>query len=134
MNLLRDIATVIVDNKICNELDSDIFTHVKPKDPDNVVVLFEYKGSQVAQFTNTSVRSVQILVRNKRNIEASGLIWKIYDLIQQKGNIIMMIGNKVSLVTLRNTPFQIGVDDKGRYEWVLNLGITYNNEIERNDV
>ena len=68
MYLLRDIATMIVEDGICNELDSDIFTHVKPNEPDNMVVLFEYKGSKVAQFTNTSIRSVQILVRNKRNI------------------------------------------------------------------
>lgn len=127
MYLLRDIATMIVEDGICNELDSDIFTHVKPNEPDNTVVLFEYKGSKVAQFTNTSIRSVQILVRNKRNISASELIWEIYDLLNKKDNIIM-IGDKLCLIAIRNTPFQMGIDDKGRYEWVLNLGVTYNND------
>lgn len=129
MKLLHDIALKIIDGNICNEMDTDIFTHVKPKNPDNVVVLTEYKGSQVAQFTNTSVRSVQILVRDKKNMTANAKIWEIYDLLHTNDNILM-IGNKLSLLTIRNAPLSIGVDEKGRYEWVLNLGITYNNTRE----
>ena len=129
MRLLRDIASKIIDGEICTEMDFDIFTHIKPKEPDNVVVIMEYKGSQVAQFTNTSIRSVQVLVRNKRNMVANDKIWKIYDLLHTNDNILML-GNKLSLVTIRNAPLSIGVDEKGRYEWVLNLGITYNNTRE----
>ena len=79
MRLLQDIALKIIEGEVCCELDGDIFTHVKPKDPDNIVVIAEYKGSQVAQFTNTSVRSVQITVRDRRNMDANAKIWKIYD-------------------------------------------------------
>ena len=93
------------------------------------MVLSEYKGSKVAQFTNTNVRSVQILVRDKRNMAAYEKIWKIYDLLHTNDNIIML-GNKLSLLALRHTPISIGIDEKGRYEWVLNVGITYNNQRE----
>lgn len=129
MRLLQDIALKIIEGEVCCELDGDIFTHVKPKDPDNIVVIAEYKGSQVAQFTNTSVRSVQITVRDRRNMDANAKIWKIYDLLHRNDNIIEL-GNKLSLITLRHAPLSIGVDEKGRYEWVLNVGITYNNTRE----
>ena len=129
MRLLQDIALKIIEGEVCSELDTDIFIHIKPKDPDNIVLVAEYKGSQIAQFTNTSVRSVQITVRDKRNMGANDKIWKIYDLLHKNDNIIM-IGNKLSLISLRHTPISIGVDEKGRYEWVLNLGITYNNTRE----
>ena len=129
MRLLQNVAHEIIKGGVCTELDSDIFVYIKPKDPDGIVVLSEYKGSNVAQFTNTNVRSVQILTRDKRNMLAREKIWKIYDLLHRNDNIIML-GNKLSLIALRHTPIPIGVDEKGRYEWVLNVGITYNNTRE----
>ena len=129
MRLLENVANEITKAGVCTELDNDIFIYIKPKDPDGVVVLSEYKGSKVAQFTNTSVRSVQILVRDKRNMSAYEKIWKIYDLLHTNDNIIKL-GNKLSLLALRHTPISMGVDEKGRYEWVLNVGVTYNNNKE----
>ena len=129
MRLLENVANEITKAGVCTELDNDIFIYIKPKDPDGVVVLSEYKGSKIAQFTNTNVRSVQILSRDKRNMVAREKIWKIYDLLHKNDNIIML-GNKLSLIVLRHTPISIGVDEKGRYEWVLNVGITYNNNKE----
>jgi len=129
VRLLENVANEITKAGVCTELDNDIFIYIKPKDPDGVVVLSEYKGSKIAQFTNTNVRSVQILSRDKRNMVAREKIWKIYDLLHKNDNIIML-GNKLSLIVLRHTPISIGVDEKGRYEWVLNVGITYNNNKE----
>ena len=129
MKLLQNVANELIKGGVCTELDLDIFTYVKPKDPDSVIVLSEYKSSKVAPFTNTTVRSVQILVRDKRNTISHEKIWKIYDLLHRNDNIIKL-GNKLSLITLRHTPLSIGVDEKGRYEWVLNVGITYNNTRE----
>ena len=129
MKLLQNVANELIKGGVCTELDLDIFTYVKPKDPDSVIVLSEYKSSKVAPFTNTTVRSVQILVRDKRNTISHEKIWKIYDLLHKNDNIIML-GNKLSLIVLRHTPISIGVDEKGRYEWVLNVGITYNNNKE----
>ena len=129
MKLLQSIADEVIKGGVCKELDTDIFIYLKPKDPDNIVVLNEYKGSKVAQFTNTNVRSVQVLVRDKRNKSAYEKIWEIYDLLHRNDNIIML-GNKLSLIALRHTPMSIGIDEKGRYEWVLNVGITYNNTRE----
>ena len=129
MRLLENVANEITKAGVCTDLDNDIFIYIKPKDPDGVVVLSEYKGSKIAQFTNTNVRSVQILSRDKRNMVAREKIWKIYDLLHKNDNIIML-GNKLSLIVLRHTPISIGVDEKGRYEWVLNVGITYNNNKE----
>lgn len=129
MKLLQDLTNEMVKGGIGIEMDTDVFPYVKPKSPDNIISLTEYKGSQVAQFTNTNVRSIQITVRNIRNMDAQTKIWKIYDLLHTDDNIIK-IGNKICILSLRHTPMSIGVDEKGRYEWILNVGITYNNTRE----
>lgn len=126
MKLLTELATKLVTAKICNEIDEDIFTDFRPADPDEVVSLNEYKGTSPARFTNMSVRSVQVYVRSRKNMVAKEKIWQIYDLLHSL-DCIITLDKKISLINIRHTPIKIGVDEKNRYEWVMNLGITYDN-------
>lgn len=128
MKLLQQIATKLIDANLCEEIDVDIFTDFRPSNQDNIVVLSEYKGTGPAMFTNTSVRSVQVYVRNRKNMVAKEKIWKIYDLLHCLDGIITL-DNKISIINIRNTPIKMGMDEKNRYEWVINLGITYDNTL-----
>lgn len=126
MKLLTELANKLVLANVCNEIDEDIFTDFRPTDPDEVVVLTEYKGTSPAMFTNMSVRSVQVYVRSRKNMIAKEKIWRIYDLLHTLDGIITL-DKKISIINIRHTPIKIGVDEKNRYEWVMNLGITYDN-------
>ena len=127
MKLLEDIANILIDNNICTEIDTDVFCDFKPKEPNDIVSLSEYKGSKMDMFTNSSVRSVQLIVRNRRNSVAKEKIWEIYDLLYSQNSIIKL-GNAISLLTIRHTPIKLGVDEKNRHEWVINMGVTYNHK------
>lgn len=107
------------------EVDVDILYDYLPQEGDNVVVFTEYKGSRVAYNTHTSVRSVQCCVRNKSATQAMKNAWAIYDALEPD-NPFLNLGKVKAILSMRDTPFSIGMDDLGRSRWVFNMGITYN--------
>lgn len=124
-NLTEDLAKLLVIKSVAKELDVDVFYDYTPKEQDNIIAINEYMGSPTGMWTNTSVRSVQIYVRNRSNIQAKTIAWNVYEaIVSDTGQLD--IGKVKALVSARNTPFRLGQDDTGRHEWVFNMGITYN--------
>lgn len=107
------------------KVDKDIYYDYSPKGVDNIVAFVEYAGTGVATWTNTSVRSVQCMVRNKSNTAAMKLIWDVYSSLKPD-EPFTQFKKVIAIVSMRNTPFRIATDDSGRSVWVFNMGITYN--------
>lgn len=123
VDLLEEIIAYIISNKLANKKDTDIFKDYSPKHPDNCVIVYEYAGSPAADWDPVSVRSVQIVVRDKSVVSAKSLSWKIFKILSPEGGL-MTIGSRKVIVANRNTPIKIGVDESGRNLVAFNLGIT----------
>lgn len=124
-DLLNEIIEYIIASGFATAKDSDIFKDFSPKEPDEAVMVYEYNGSAPAPFTNTSVRSIQIVCRSKKNVEVKPKIWGIYKSFAEHGQFITL-GQRKCLLALRNTPIKIGVDEKNRNLWAFNMGLTTN--------
>lgn len=125
MELLDEVITHIIDNNLAKKKDTDIFKDYSPKSPDNCIIVYEYAGSGAGDWDDISVRSVQVVVRDKSIIAAKALSWKIFKILNPVGGL-MTIGSRKVIVANRNTPIKIGVDDNNRNLVAFNLGITTN--------
>lgn len=128
-----NFVTVDLANYIAEQLpelgkvDRDIFYDYVPPKGDNIVVFLEYTGSAVVDFTKTSVRSVQCYVRADSHTRALETAWKVYKAIHTE-SLIKKLGNVMAIISMRDTPFRLKMDDKGNTIYVFNMGITYNYE------
>lgn len=121
-DLARYIETHLPD---AGKVDEDIFYDYTPKDQDNIIVFNEYPGTGVANFTHTSVRMIQCMIRNKSNIQARNIAWDVYDSLKPEDPFIHL-GKVIAIQSLHDTPFRLSSDDKGRSIWVFNMALTYN--------
>lgn len=124
-DLLEDVIQYIIDANLANKKDVDIFKDYSPKEPDKCIIIYEYNGSAPADFTNMSVRSVQITSRAKTAKDAKLVSWQIYKALY-KEDLNITLGTRKALIALRNTPIKIDVDEKNRYLWAFNVAITTN--------
>jgi len=124
-DLLGDVINYIIAGHLATKKDKDIFKDYSPKDPDSCICVYEYNGSAPALFTDMSVRSVQITVRARNSTEAKPKCWALYKLLR-KEDLLIQLGNRKCIISTRNTPLKIGVDEKQRVIWAFNLGITTN--------
>jgi hypothetical protein len=125
IDLLTDIITTIVSNGLAVQKDVDIFKDYSPENPDTCIIVYEYNGSPIGIFTDLSVRSVQIVVRNKIGQEAKKLADQVLKLFNPETGI-MLIQSRTCVIANRNTPIKIGVDEHDRKLYAFNLGITTN--------
>jgi hypothetical protein len=123
--LLEDIINNIIGAGLATAKDTDIFKDYVPPIPDSCIIVSEYQGSPVADFTDVSVRSVQVMVRNLSKVSAKQLCWSIFQLFCYPTKIVNL-RTRICIVANRNTPFKIGVDEKNRAQYVFNMGITTN--------
>ena len=124
-DLLLSIINYIISHNLAQTKDVDIFKDYSPIEPDHCTIVYEYGGSASAPFTDVSVRSIQIVVRDKSSQVAKTASWKLLKLFQAPTQI-MQIGQRTCIVTTRNTPIKLGVDEQNRYLYAFNLGITTN--------
>lgn len=123
--LLQEIIQHIIDSGEATAKDVDIFKNFSPTEPDSCVCVYEYAGTAPGVFTNMSVRSVQITARAKKSNEAKLKLWSIYKSLYAEDSFITL-GTRKCIITMRNTPIKIDVDNKGRTIWAFNMGITTN--------
>ena len=125
VDLIGDIAKLIIEHKLAEAVDSDIFKDFIPDEPNDIVVVSEYSGTNVVPFANASVRSIQILCRAKTPSRAREKCWNIFNLFVDLMPITQ-IGERTCVLALRNSPFKMEVYKKNRHSYVFNMGITIN--------
>lgn len=124
-DLLDAIINFIIAAGKASVKDTDIFKEYASKDPNDVIILYEYAGSAPAPFTNMSVRSIQVVVRSKQSQTAKTKSWGLYNLFHKSDSFII-IGARKCLIEMRNTPIKIGVDSTDRILWAFNMALTTN--------
>lgn len=126
---MNDVLLAIIDYLIAGGFavakDTDIFRDFTPELPDACVIVNEYAGSSPAPFTDMSVRSIQIEVRNKSQINGKTLCWSIYKSLYSDDNMITL-NSRRCIIEMRNTPIKIFVDEHGRSVIAFNLALTTN--------
>lgn len=125
MDVLSDIIQFIVSMGLATEKDVDIFKDYVPDSPNSCIAISEYEGTDPAVFTRTSIRSIQILVRDPLGSNAKQKSWDIYNMLY-KEDLFIDIGTRRCIISMRNTPFKMSVDSQRRTSYVFNFGLTTN--------
>lgn len=122
VDLLLDLTAYIRSKGVASE--TPIFSDFSPSTPDSVIVLAEYSGTP--SFTSEAcVRSVQVTVRDRDAELARQKAWEIYKVLNvPEDRIIYFTTSRWAIVTPRQTPFKIGVDEQNRILWGFNLAVT----------
>lgn len=97
--------------------------HIEDK-PDTAIALYEYTGQSPTAQVEGVLRSVQVVVRSKSPAEAKHCINEIYKLLLTEDSVVDFTASRWALVSLRQPPFKMKVDEKGRVYYVFNAGIT----------
>ena len=123
MDLLDDVIAFIIEAGHATRKDQDIFKDYMPATPDECISIFEYSGGVPAMFTQMSVRSIQVNVRAKKGALAKTKSQAIYKALYSE-DLLQQIGNRRCILSMRNAPFKMMVDDKQRHVHTFNMAIT----------
>lgn len=94
--------------------------------PDDAVAIYEYQGINALPQFAVSLRSIQIVVRAKTVAKATLLIGSIYNMFLTDDGIVTIGTMAPCPVNLRQRPFKLKTDEKGRLLYCFNMGITTN--------
>lgn len=110
--------------KVETGLTQDFLADTMLETPDTACALYEYAGvSSIGQIGSTH-RSVQVVARSKQAKEGKATAFKMYKALESEDDILQITSTRWAMVNLRQTPFKMKVDDKGRHYYVFNFGIT----------
>lgn len=124
-DLLDDIINFIIAAKYATVKDVDIFKDYSPLSPDTCTSVYEYNGSGPGDFTDMSVRSIQVVCRAKSSASAKIANWNICKSLYSDDGFIT-IGSRKCIIAIRNTPIKIDVDEQERTLWAFNFALTTN--------
>lgn len=121
-DLLTDIVAYLVDAGLATE--GNIFTDFAPETPDSIIVVYEYESGPVPLHANVAQRSVQISVREKSPALARKKAYNLYNALYSEDKLLYFTADRYALVTLRNTPIKLEVDEADRHYYKFNIGLT----------
>lgn len=126
MSLLSDMLTFFTHNGCIQGEGVDAFMDFAPNEPNDIVVLYEYKGDHVSQFDPIVHRSVQVTVRSRSSGTAHDKIWQLYHLLatQSENRVVTFTDDRWAQVYVRQTPFKIDTDENKRVIYGFNVGLT----------
>ena len=128
MPLLLAIINYLVANNILLGDGIDAFRDFMPEEPDFAVVLQEYRGDPISQYTTNVHRSVQVKVRARSADAARNAAISICAALRS-GTEALRIDfseNAWGQVYIRQLPFKLQQDCSNRVTYCFNLGITTN--------
>lgn len=128
MPLLLAIINYLVANNILLGDGIDAFRDFMPEEPDFAVVLQEYRGDPISQYTTNVHRSVQVKVRACSADVARNAAISICTALRS-GTEALRIDfseNAWGQVYVRQLPFKLQQDGSNRVTYCFNLGITTN--------
>jgi len=125
MGLLQDIQTYIIAAHYATADGTDIFRDYTPDEPDNIIILNEYDS--VPSFYRgvmMGIRYVQIVVRNTSATTAKTKADALYHLFNDsEENILNITASRPAVITPKQMPFKITVDERQRVLYGFNLAI-----------
>lgn len=132
MTLLEDIVMYLAAEGLVRGDGVDAFRDFIPESPDNIVILYEYAGDPVSQYTDVVHRSVQVVVRNKSASAAKALANKLLAAFRKSDETLRIdfTASRWGQTHIRQTPFKLKQDENGRIYYAFNLGITTNTDLE----
>jgi hypothetical protein len=116
------IINTIIDAGLATAKDTDIFKLVSPSTPDQFIVVREYAGIPDPWPSIMGLRSIQIEVRSRSNIQGMQLINNLFELLRPTSNF-SDFGGEPCIVGIRTSPSKIGTDSSHRYIFSFNMGI-----------
>ncbi len=125
--LLLDIALFLKNAGLVVDDGVDLFRDFTPEEPNNLVALHEYSGTNALLYDPSVHRSVQILCRNNEADLARQKALSIYKLFvdnQSQVGAVKLTDDRWGQVFLRQTPFKYKIDENNRVYYVFNIGIT----------
>lgn len=122
--LLLDIATYLASRGLVQGDGIDVFRDFYPEEPDDVVVLYEYKGDEVLPYEDKVNRSVQVAVRSPDADTARTKALSIFKALQSETCLIYFTNDRWGQVYLRQSPFKIKIDENSRAVYGFNIGVT----------
>ena len=124
--LLLDIINYFVNNGLAEGDGIDCFRDFSPEEPDDVIVLYEYPGSPVMNYTEVVHRSVQVTVRSTSADRARSKALELFQSLEVKdaARRVDFTKDRFGQVSLRQPPFKIKLDDNHRAVYGFNMGIT----------
>lgn len=123
-DLLLDIITYLTSQNLIQGDGIDTFRDYEPEQPSKVLILYEYAGLPAPLQGVAVHRSVQIVARSESSTEAKNWSREVFDSLNSKTKFVQLTPERWSQVYLRQTPFKIKVDNKGRAYYGFNVGIT----------
>lgn len=96
--------------------------------PDTAIALYEYQGNAPLPQIAGTLRSVQVVTRAKVPFQAKQLANEVYKHLQTEEGILNLTEERWCVLTLRQPPFKLKVDNSGRTYYCFNLGITTYND------
>lgn len=121
-DLLKDFESYFTSLDVIES--GKFFRDTMPDMPDSLVCVFEYSGQGSIPQIQTANRSIQIAVRDKNATVAMQKAKQLYGTLITEDGILSLTEVRWCMVHLRQTPFKIRVDEKGRSYYGFNVGVT----------
>lgn len=127
-SLLEDLVQYIITAGLATQSGQDIWYDFDPDEPAAVVVLNEYDSRLSSSTGNDAgVRYVQITARNLQPTQAKNKAWLLYRLfLRPEDNITTLPNGRWCVMSPRQMPIKIRVDEKKRIVYGFNVAITTN--------
>ena len=122
--LLEDITIYLTNLGLVEGDGIDTFRDFTPEEPDNIVVLQEYKGDGTVHYDDITNRSVQIAVRNTDADTARQKALEILKALKSDTLRVDFTPDRWGLVSIRQCPIRIGTDGCNRVKYAFNIGVT----------
>lgn len=126
MTLLEDLVMYLTNLGLIHGDGVDTYRDFQPETPDDIVSLHEYKGDPISPYTDVVHRSVQIIVRSRRAVDAQALSIKLCKAFQASDETMRIdfTPTRWGQVHIRQHPFKLTQDNSDRVHYCFNLGIT----------
>jgi hypothetical protein len=123
--LLEDLETYIIAQGQATADGVDIFRDFSPDTPDDVVVLNEYDSIPGNKGDDSVVRMVQVVSRSVSATTAKTKANSLFQLFfKQNESVTDFTATRWAIVTPRQSPSKIGLDEINRVLYAFNVGIT----------
>jgi hypothetical protein len=119
-DLLVDFETYFVAKGVA----SVVYKDIAPDQPDILVALYEYEGSNPVAQIDGSSRSIQVMVRDVSAAAAKLKIKGIYNSLITEDGILDLTDTRWCTIYLKQPPFKMKVDESNRSYYVFNVAVT----------
>lgn len=125
--LLEDILQEFANQGFYSGLAIDCFWDKMPDEPNSCVVAFEYYSEPDVPWEDAAVhRSVQLVFRESSASLAKAAATRVYNYLRSSLDETgkLFFNGRFTQTSLRQTPFKLDEDDRGRVVYGFNMGIT----------